>query len=124
MPGKVNPVIPEMTMQCAMKVMADDQAICLAAAHGEFELNAFFPLIADCLLESLQLLTRTVELFRSKCIETLRVDVDQCRKHLEESTAFATAYTPRLGYDVVSKVIKENGPVEGRKILEQMVKEL
>lgn len=123
MPGKVNPVIPEMTMQCAMKVMANDQAIGLAAAHGEFELNAFFPLIADSLLESLQLLTRTVELFRTKCIETLKVDVDQCRKHLEESTAFATAYTPKLGYDVVSKVIKEKGPVEGRKILEQMIKE-
>ena len=62
MPGKVNPVIPEMVMQCAMKVMADDSAIAMAAAHGEFELNAFEPLIADCLLESLQLLIRSVRL--------------------------------------------------------------
>ena len=63
MPGKVNPVIPEMVMQCAMKVMADDSAIAMAAAHGEFELNAFEPLIADCLLESLRLLIRSVRIF-------------------------------------------------------------
>ncbi len=124
MPGKVNPVIPEMTMQCAMKVMANDHAICMAAAHGEFELNAFFPLIADCLLESLQLLSKTVDIFRTKCVEILKVDVEQCQKHLEQSAAFATAYTPKLGYDVVSKVIKEKGPVEGRKILDKMLKEL
>ena len=74
MPGKVNPVIPEMTMQCAMKVMADDSAITIAACH------------------------------------------------LESSAAFATAYTPKLGYDVVSKIIKENGPVEGRRILDDRIK--
>ena len=50
MPGKVNPVIPEMTMQCAMRIIANDTAITMAAAHGEFELNAFLPLIADSLL--------------------------------------------------------------------------
>ena len=65
MPGKVNPVIPEMVMQCAMKVMADDSAIAMAAAHGEFELNAFEPLIADCLLESLRLLIRSVRIFQT-----------------------------------------------------------
>ena len=69
MPGKVNPVIPEMVMQCAMKVMADDSAIAMAAAHGEFELNAFEPLIADCLLESLQLLIRSVRIFQTACVE-------------------------------------------------------
>ncbi len=53
MPGKYNPVIPEMTMQAAMKVIANDTAVTMAAAHGEFELNAFFPLIADALLERL-----------------------------------------------------------------------
>ena len=68
MPGKVNPVIPEMVMQCAMRVIANDTAITMAAAHGEFELNAFFPLIADCLLESLELMTRAARLFREKCV--------------------------------------------------------
>ena len=67
MPGKVNPVMAEMTMQCAIKVIANDTAITMAAAHGEFELNAFMPLIADSLLESLELMTSSVQLFREKC---------------------------------------------------------
>ncbi len=60
MPGKVNPVVPEMVIQCAIQVIANDAAITMAAAHGEFELNAFLPLIADRLLESLELLNRAV----------------------------------------------------------------
>jgi aspartate ammonia-lyase len=78
MPGKVNPVIPEMTMQVSMKVMANDFAVMMAAAHSEFELNAFLPLIAEVLLESLTLLIRSVNLFREKCIETLTPDIDRC----------------------------------------------
>ena len=74
MPGKVNPVMAEMTMQCAIKVIANDTAITMAAAHGEFELNAFMPLIADSLLESLELMTSSVQLFREKCIEPLQVN--------------------------------------------------
>jgi aspartate ammonia-lyase len=71
MPGKVNPVIPEMVMQAAMKAISNDAAVTLAAAHGEFELNAFLPLIADSLLESLSLLTRSVEIFREKCVDRI-----------------------------------------------------
>lgn len=74
MPGKVNPVMAEMTMQCAIKVIANDTAITMAAAHGEFELNAFMPLIADSLLESLELMTSSVQLFREKCIKPLQVN--------------------------------------------------
>ena len=66
MPGKVNPVIPEMVIQCAIRVIANDTAVTMAAGHGEFELNAFLPLIADALLESLQLLTGAVHTFREK----------------------------------------------------------
>lgn len=108
MPGKVNPVIPEMTMQAAMKVIANDTAITMAAAHGEFELNAFFPLIADALLESLSLLDRTVLLFRTKCIERLEPDRDRCLQLLNGSYAFATAYTSKLGYVRVSEIIAEH----------------
>jgi aspartate ammonia-lyase len=69
---KVNPVIPEATMQVAIKVIANDSAITTAAAHGEFELNAFLPLIADSLLESLTLLTDCVTMFQEKCVDLLR----------------------------------------------------
>lgn len=122
MPGKINPVIPEMVMQCAMKVIANDAAITIAAAHGEFELNAFFPLIADSLLESLQLLTRAVTIFRTKCIAAVTADEAQCRQHLEASAAFGTRYIQALGYDTVSRIIKENTPQQAKKILDGMMK--
>ena len=117
MPGKVNPVIPEMTMQCAIRIIANDTAITMAAAHGEFELNAFLPLIADSLLESLELAERAVTIFREKCVETVEPDVQKCKKYLEQSYAFATAYTPKFGYETVAKIIKENPPEKAREIL-------
>jgi aspartate ammonia-lyase len=108
MPGKVNPVIPEMITQVSLRVMANDYAITAAASHGEFELNAFSPLIADALLESLTLLVRAVPLFRRKCIETLQADRERCANLLNASLAFATAFVPRLGYDNVVRIIEEN----------------
>jgi aspartate ammonia-lyase len=121
MPGKVNPVIAEMTIQAAMRVIANDTAITMAAAHGEFELNAFFPLIADALLESLSLLERTVFLFRTRCVELLEPDRERCRELLERSCAFATAYTAELGYDTVSAIIGANkgNPEKIRAALER-----
>ncbi len=124
MPGKVNPVIPEMVMQVSMKVMANDFAISTAASRGEFELNAFLPLIADALLESLELLTGAAELFRTKCIELVKPNEDRCRELLEASFAFAAEYTPQLGYDRVSEIIEESdgdssrakGRLDGQKI--------
>lgn len=108
MPGKVNPVIPEMVMQVSMKVMANDFAISTAAAHGEFELNAFLPLIADSLLESLGILTDAVEAFRTKCIELIKANDERCRELLQKSYAFAAAYTPLLGYAKVSEIIEKS----------------
>lgn len=109
MPGKVNPVIPEMVMEVSMRVIANDCAVTEAASRGEFELNAFLPLIADCLLEDLILLINAVQLFREKCIDTLEPDVDRCRALLESSFARATSYTPVLGYDAVSKAVQKYG---------------
>ncbi|MDP4092506.1 MAG: aspartate ammonia-lyase [Bacillota bacterium] len=108
MPGKVNPVIPEMVMQVSMKVSANDYAISMAASHGEFELNAFLPLIAEAILESLELLTNAAEIFRRKCIELIKPNKERCSELLENSYAFATAYTPYLGYDAVSRIIEES----------------
>jgi len=108
MPGKVNPVIPEMTMQAAMKVISGDAAITFAAAHGEFELNAFLPLIADTLLENLSLLERTVTIFREKCLETLKANEARCASLLDGSNAHAASYVPLLGYDAVTRIMDEN----------------
>jgi aspartate ammonia-lyase len=121
MPGKVNPVIPEMVMQCAMRVIANDTAITLAAAHGEFELNAFFPLIADSLLESLHLLIQSVFLFRTKCVALLSPNAAQCAANLENSYAFAAGYGKRLGYDTVSRIVHDNPPKEAKSLLENLL---
>ena len=123
MPGKVNPVMAEMTMQCAIKVIANDTAITMAAAHGEFELNAFMPLIADSLLESLELMTSSVQLFREKCIEPLQVNEKNCRKYLEASSAFAASYVPALGYDQVSRIIRDCSPEEAVKELKKCLEQ-
>ncbi len=109
MPGKVNPVIPEIVMQVSMKVMANDFAITTASARSEFELNAFLPLIADSILESLEILINAVDLFRTKCIEWVKPNPERCKELLEKSYAFATQYTLALGYDKVNEIIEISG---------------
>lgn len=123
MPGKVNPVIPEMVMQTAIRVMSNDFAITTAAAHGEFELNAFLPLIADSLLESLGLLTRSVKLFRVKCIDLIEANPHRCLELLNHSHAFATEYATKLGYERVTKVLAEYGhdPQKAKEVLNEML---
>lgn len=119
MPGKINPVIPEMVTQVAIKVIANDQAITIAAASGNFELNAFMPLIADCLLESLSLLVETVAIFRTRCIETLKPNPANCLNHLERSLVLVTALAPALGYDLAAEILAEcgNDPQQIRQIV-------
>ncbi|MDR0665437.1 MAG: aspartate ammonia-lyase [Helicobacteraceae bacterium] len=109
MPAKFNPVICETVIQVAIKVMANDFAIGVAASRGEFELNAFSPLIADAMLESLSLLCKTCAIFRQKCVETVKANRERCAELLENSLAFAASYVPKLGYDRVRAVIGECG---------------
>lgn len=99
MPGKVNPVIPEMISQVAIQVVGNDAAISYAAMSGQFELNAFLPLIADNLLNSLELLTNGVHIFREKCIEPLTVNMNGCKRHLLSVTAAVTSLVPLIGYE-------------------------
>ncbi len=107
MPGKVNPVICEMAAQVSMKVISNDAAITMASSMGQLELNAFTPLIADCLLESLQLLNRAVVIFREKCIEGIEADENKCRENLEKSSAVVTALVHHIGYDAASLIAKK-----------------
>lgn len=99
MPGKVNPVMPEMVSQAAMLVIANDTAITLAASNGNFELNAFLPLIADSLLESLELLRETVTLFQKNCIDGIVADEDSCLETLKCSRVDLYHRSTEIGYD-------------------------
>lgn len=107
MPGKVNPVIAEMTGQAAMRVIANDTAITLAAMSGQLELNAFTPLIADSLLESLELMSKTVALFEQKCIRGIELREDRCQAHVGASSALAAALIDHIGYEQASAVAKK-----------------
>ena len=102
MPGKINPVIPEAVSQVAMLVMGHDAAIAMACAAGSLELNPFLPLVANCLLESIDLLARADDILRRHCIDGIEADEARCRKHVDNSTAAATALLPLLGYERVS----------------------
>ncbi len=107
MPGKVNPVIPEMVGQVAMRVMANDYAITLAASSGQLELNSFMPLIAESLLESLELLNQGVTLFREKCIEGIKPNIEKCNETLEKSAALAAALIHHIGYDQAAHIARK-----------------
>lgn len=107
MPGKVNPVMAEMMGQVSMRVMANDFAITQAAMSGQLELNAFVPLIAESLLESLEILTNGVNSFREKCVEGITVNADRALMHLESSTALVTALVHHIGYDKSAEIAKK-----------------
>jgi len=107
MPGKVNPVIPEAVTQVALLVMGHDQTIALAAGLGSLELNPFLPLIASCLLDSLELLARADETLRRNCIEGIEADEERCRAHVHASSAAATALVPEIGYEAASELAAE-----------------
>lgn len=122
MPGKVNPIIPEMVIQVCYKVIANDSAITSCSFSGLLELNAFAPLIADSLLESLELLGSAVEIFETKCIATLKVNKAVCMENLEKSTALVTALVNHIGYDKAS-IIAQNALSNNTTIKEELLKE-
>ncbi|MDI3535436.1 MAG: hypothetical protein PWQ82_1801, partial [Thermosediminibacterales bacterium] len=106
MPGKVNPIIPEAVNQVAFQVMASDLAITLAAQAGQLELNAMLPLIAHNLLESLELMERTVNIFIDRCVSGITANRERCKKLLDQSFSTLTALTPHIGYEAATEVAR------------------
>lgn len=104
MPGKVNPVIAEMTAQIGLKILGNDVIISHASALGQLELNQNMPLIAFTLLESLELLIKTNKIFAQKCIVGIKANEEEIKKRLQSSTAVLTALLPKLGYDKLSEI--------------------
>ncbi len=121
MPGKVNPVIPEALTQAALRVMGYDYCITMAASMGNLELNAFVPLIADSLLDGIDLMTHAMESMTKYCVEGLIADEKQCAKNIEGSTAILTALVPQIGYSKAVKVVHD--AQEQNKTIRQVVLE-
>ena len=107
MPGKVNPVIPEVVMQIGAQVIGNDTAITIAGSQGNFELNVRIPLIARNLLESIRLLAAGSRLFAEKCIDGIEANLDGCKASAESTLAVATALNPFIGYDKAAAIVKE-----------------
>ena len=107
MPGKVNPVIPEVVMQVGAQVIGNDTAITIGGLQGNFELNVRIPLIARNLLGSIHLLGTTSELFASKCVEGIEANLEGCKRSAESTLATATALNPYIGYDKAAAIVKE-----------------
>ena len=107
MAGKVNPVMPEAATQAALRVMANDQAVTMAAGLGQLELNHLLPLIAHALPESLTLLTASCRGLAEDCVQGIEARPGQCREHVEQSAALATVLVPVLGYDAVEELVAD-----------------
>jgi len=105
MPGKVNPVIPEAVSQVAMLVIGHDTSIATAVGLGSLELNAFLPLVADCLLQNLTFLARSCEILRRYCVEGIEADETRCAAHVQASSAAATALVPEIGYEATCELV-------------------
>jgi len=107
MPGKVNPVIPEVVIQVAAQVIGNDAAITVAGSQGQFELNVRVPLIARNLLGSIRILASSTGMLDTKCVEGLEANRENNEHHAEATLATATALNPYIGYDKASEIVSE-----------------
>ena len=110
MPGKVNPVLPEVVLQVAGQVIGNDTAITIGGMQGQFELNVRIPLMARNLVGatgSISLLTSAVTLLRTKCVDGIEANLEGCKHSAESTLAAATALNPFIGYDKAGEIVKE-----------------
>jgi len=117
MPGKVNPVIPEVVTQVSAQVIGNDAAVTVGGMQGHFELNVFVPLIARNVLDSARLLAAAARLFAEKCVEGIEANRETCERYAELTLSAATALNPYIGYDKATEIVKE-AATSGRSLRE------
>ena len=124
MPGKINPVIPEVINQIAFNVIGNDTTITMAVEAGQLELNAFEPILFYCLFESLETLTNGIKVFKTDCIDGLTINEENCQDEVERSIGVVTALCPFIGYTkaatLAKKALKEKKTIR-RVLLEEKV---
>jgi len=127
MPGKINPVIPEVMNQIAFNVIGNDTTVTLAAEAGQLELNAFEPVIFYCLFESLDTLANGVCVFTEECVSGITVNIVKCEEDVERSIGIVTALCPYIGYTeaarLAKKALRENRSVREVLIAEKVISE-
>lgn len=122
MPGKINPVIPEVMNQIAFNIIGNDTTVTYAAESGQLELNAFEPIIFHCLFESLDTLCNGIKVFTKDCVKDITVNPARCRENIERSIGTVTALCPYIGYSMASKLAKK-ALKEDKKIKDIIIQE-
>jgi fumarate hydratase class II len=117
MPGKVNPVIPEVVTQVAAQVIGNDTAITVGGMQGHFELNVFVPLLARNVLDSVKLLSSACRLFAERCVDGIEAQRENAERYAELTLSAATALNPYIGYDRATEIVKE-AAASGRSLRE------
>jgi len=107
MPGKVNPSIPEMVNMVCFQVIGNDATITDAARSGQLELNVYMPIVAHNLVNSIEILTNTINVFTEKCVKGVKPNEKRIKKNLEFNPIIATALSPYIGYEKAAEVVKE-----------------
>ena len=107
MPGKVNPVIPEVMNQVAYKVIGNDLCVAMSGEAAQMELNAMEPVMAQCCFESADLLMNGFDTLRTLCIDGITANEETCRRHVHDSIGVVTALNPVIGYKNSTKIAKE-----------------
>jgi fumarate hydratase class II len=107
MPGKVNPVIPEVVLQVSAQVIGNDTAVSVAGTQGNFELNVRVPMLARNVFDSITLLTSATRLLAEKCVDGVEANEEQLRHYAESTPAIATALNPYIGYDLGTEIVNE-----------------
>jgi len=117
MPGKINPVIPEMVNQVCFQIIGQDVTISMAASASQLELNAFEPIIGYNIFFSLHILENALDILRERCITGIKANEERCRDLLDNSLALVTALVPLIGYDEASNLAKK-ALTSGKRIRE------
>lgn len=107
MPGKVNPVIPEVVNEICFKVIGNDLTVTLAAEAGQLELNAMEPIIAYAIFDSIEMLKNGMRVLKHRCVDGITANIERCREMVENSVGLVTALSPVLGYEVTGELAQE-----------------
>jgi aspartate ammonia-lyase len=117
MPGKVNPVIPELVALISYRVIGNDVTVNIAASDGDLQLNAYEPVVGLSIFESQKLLTNGMKTFREQCVDGITINEDVDKRNMETTIGIVTALNPILGHHVGDELAKE-AKETGKGILE------
>jgi len=117
MPGKVNPVLPELAAMVGFQVCGNDAAVAMAVQAGQLELNVMMPTMAHNVLQSITILTNTLRELDHRCIRGITANEDRCTYYAQSTVSLATALNPYIGYAKAAEVVKES-VATGRSIID------